>query len=166
MSSFTISNRNLWQCYIHRNIILNLFTISYHKWEIVISDSITNIHKSWNVCVASVEGVETWPKMTLQGSNSSCDITLDAPWVLWEVFWYIIKAVWMVDGFTSSNQTFNFWILWLTAELPVGTIESLFFCKTHKGFVWFYFFTWGVFDKAFWHSINIFDLAYNIGKSI
>ena len=93
---------------------------SYHEWEIVISDSITDVHESSDIRVASVEWEETWPEVALQRGNRAWHIFLDAPWVFGEIFCYIIKAIWVVDGFSSSNQTLNFWILWLTGKLPVA----------------------------------------------
>ena len=132
-----------------------------------VSNSISNIDESGDICVDSMECVESWPKMRFQSGKSSSNIFLNTPWVLWESTWYFIKAVWIICLFSSFNLSTNFWISCLSNELPAIKVECIIFRKTSESFIQCHLTWWDILNSIFWAAEALKSyFVYYVSKSI
>ena len=78
-------------------------SLSEHEWEVIVSETISNVHIAGNVCVASVVSKESGPKLTSNDGDSLCDVGKDGPALVGHVNIKSIEEDITVDGFVASN---------------------------------------------------------------
>ena len=125
---------------------------SNHKWKVRVSNSITDVDESGDICVYSMVRVESWPKMRFQCGQSSSYISLNAPRILWESTWNGIQTVWIIGLFSSWDFAEDCFVSWCVKELPVVEVESFSFRKSTESLVQLKLSRWDILDSVLWNA--------------
>jgi hypothetical protein len=78
-------------------------SLSEHEREVIVSETVSNVHIAGNVCVAPVVSKESGPELTPNDRDCLCDIGEDGPALVGHVNIKSIEEDIAVDGFMASN---------------------------------------------------------------